>query len=265
MRGCTLIGLAIGLAIGLVIGAGQAHARKPPGAVAGAVIVPGPERTAVDWSRGLITAVGAAAGDLRAPSAAVARVAARRKALEQARARLDARARALTLGARPVAEWVRDDARARARLERALDQAVELDVAHASDGSVVVTAGLGLEAIRLAVHGPPRPGPADRAALPTAILIDARKVMNAPILGMAVNTPAGPRAAPTVYYRSLAAARADTRLGDRVLELSAAKLGRAPDALEPTRPGKQARLQKFFDSLDQALETGTLVVIVIGK
>jgi hypothetical protein len=253
------------------IHATTAEARgKAANTVPNAVIVPGPERTAIDWSRGLITAVGAAAGDLRAPSPAIARVAAKRKALDQARARLDSRARALTLGTRPVAEHIENNAPARARLERALQHVVELDVSYGSDGSVVVTAGLPLEAIRLAVHGPPRPAPAEREnSLPTAVIIDARKVMNTPILGVALNTPAGPRAAPTVFYRSVKAARADARLGQRAISLTAARLDKADAVLQVTAPGKKKGdvidSLVSLDSLDQALETGALVVIVIGK
>lgn len=228
---------------------------------------PGPERTAIDWSRGLITAVGAAAGDLRAPSPAIARVAAKRKALDQARAGLDARARALTLGGKTVAEHLENNDQARARLEQALEHLVELDISYGSDGSVVVTAGLPLEAVRVAVHGPSRPGPAEPGTtLPTAVIIDARKVMNTPMLGVAVNTPAGPRAAPTVFYRSIKAARADSRLGPRVVELTARSMDKAGAALHVAARGKnKGDAGDSSDSLDRALETGALVVIVIGK
>src|SRR5687767_10233649 len=64
---------------------------------AGAVVMAlGPDAR-VDWTRGLLVATGAAAGDLRAPSPEVARVKAERQARDAARTRLRRAARDLHL------------------------------------------------------------------------------------------------------------------------------------------------------------------------
>ena len=51
----------------------------------------------IDWTRGLVIAVGAAPGDIRAPSPDLARVGAERRARAQAQARLLVAARALPI------------------------------------------------------------------------------------------------------------------------------------------------------------------------
>lgn len=244
---------------------GAAGDRPHTPAGADRVVDRGRERDAIDWTRGLIIAVGASAADLRAPSPAVARVAALRKAREQAKARLMAQASTIMLHGQTLAEHMGHRAQIKKRLEHAVDQAVELDVEHASDGSVVMTAGLPLEAVRLAVRpDDAKPPAAIRKNTATTILVDARGVLAHPALGIEIITSKGPMAGPTVFHAQPKAARADARLGDRVIEARAKKL-----VHEQGRPGLQLELQGKAraspDDVARALETGALILIVIGK
>lgn len=219
------------------------------------VIEPRPERGAIDWTRGLITAMGAAAADLRAPSPDVARVTAERRAMDQARARLRESALSLTVGGVAVAERARD-ADVAARLARALERALTLDVAYGSDGSAVVTAALPLEQVRHAVLGVPRARAA--ADAPTAIIIDARKHLRRPVLGLTVAAGDAQGRGPAVFHRSLDAAARDVRLGERVVRARARALAGGAD-------GPRLELEARDQDVATALETGALLVIVIAK
>ena len=240
---------------------GNAGAARTP--IKGSVI----ERAArqavtIDWTRGLLIATGAATGDLRAPSPAIARVSALRNARQQARDRLLARARALTLGDAAIAERADGDEEIAARLQKALESTLELSVDYGSDGSIVLTAGLSLEAVRLAVLGTPAPGRASDSA-PTAVLIDARRVMKRPVLGVEIEIPGARYAGPTVYYRDRARAAADPRSGARVLELRATKMAGARLIAAAKSPGRSSA--KTAEAIEAAAKAGALVIVVIGK
>lgn len=174
----------------------------------------------IDWTRGMIIAAGAAAADLRAPSPRVARVKATREARTSAHERLMRRARALQLGARSVGAHADADGTVRTRLETAVDRALQLSIDYASDGSVVMTAGLPLEAVRVAVSGASTRAVQARSEA-TAVIVDARSVLARPRLGLPVTTPAGAYTGPTVYHRTLEAALADKRAGNRVIAVLA--------------------------------------------
>lgn len=213
--------------------------------------------TTVDWSRGLIIARGAAAGDVRAPSPSVARVAARRRATEQARNRLIERAQTLVLDAKTIAKHARADKQVAKRLRQSAQQALELGMDYGSDGSMVATVGLPLEAVRSAVHGPTRvTRAADQA--PTAIVVDARRVMNRPILGVELASLSARYVGPAVFYRSLTRALADPRAGQRIVQVRAKK--RSGARLVMSAPAAAAR-----SHVEAAARAGALLIIVIGK
>ncbi len=173
----------------------------------------------IDWSLGVARARGASAGDLRAPSAAVARVGAERTARATARELLGHTAAALTLADGRTVEDATKDSAAAARLDAVLGETHLFHADYGTDGSVVVSEQLPLEAVRLAVVGAPAP-PADTDG-PTAVLIDARKALDGPILGLTLESGGERYAGPTIFYRATADARSDARLGDRVVEASA--------------------------------------------
>ncbi len=174
----------------------------------------------IDWSLGVARARGASAGDLRAPSAAVARVGAERTARATARELLVHTAAGLVLAdGRAVEAATGNDAAATARLEAALDQTRLAHADYGTDGSVVVAEELPLEAVRLAVAGAPAPPPEPDG--PTAVLVDARKALDGPVLGLSLSAGGERYAGPTIFYRDAAAARADVRLGERVEEARA--------------------------------------------
>ena len=222
---------------------------------------------AVDWTRGMILAVGAATGDLRAPSPAIARLTAQRRARAQAHERLLARASALQVDDQTIAVHARDEQVA-ARLRDAVDHAIDVAIDHGSDGSIVLTAGLPLEAVRLAVTGiPTSTVAASRPARkpPTAILIDARGVLEQPALGLQIEVDGTSYAGPAVFYRELGRARLDSRAGERVIR------GRATgkrDSRLLLATGKAAGKNAggvSGASIEAAATAGALVIIVIGK
>jgi len=102
----------------------------------------------VDWAVGRIAVTAAAAADLRAPSPAIARVAAERTARGRARAALLEAARALpwaaggTLGAHAD-----QDPEAEKALAAAVDGATTEELRLQSDGSVVVRIAASLDAL----------------------------------------------------------------------------------------------------------------------
>lgn len=239
------------------LGPGVLHA-APPAAAEHAVVEPGPDQGAIDWTRGLLIAVGAAPGDIRAPSPDLARVGAERHARAQARERLRARAEALTMGERSVADWAAADRAVAERLAWAVDRALDLDIDYGSDGSVMVTAGLPLEAVRLAVRGVPAL-PAEAAAAPadgpTAIVVDARKVLRAPALGLELARGNVTHAGPVVFHRHPGRAAADPRVGPRPVRARAEALADGRLVLAGLSP----------ETLKAANSAGALVIVILGK
>ena len=234
-----------------------AEARPPSGAAAaadaaappGALVVPVGSDARIDWTRGLLIATGAAAGDLRAPSSELARVKAERQARDAARARLEKLARDLALADGKKLGGALGG-KGSARLERALAQLIDQRIEHASDGSVVLEAALPLEAARAAVFGAGEPAAPGSEKHPTAIVIEAGRHMKRPALG--VKLAAGPEkyAGPTVF-----AARQDA-------------VGREALGLRPVRARatgyRGGALQLDDDDagkVKQAREAGALVVV----
>lgn len=203
----------------------------------------------IDWSLGVARARGASAGDLRAPSAAVARVGAERTARASAREQLSAAAAALTLADGRTVEDATKEPAAAARLDAILDQTSLFHADYGTDGSVVVAEQLPLEAVRLAVVGAPAPPPDPDG--PTAVLVDARKALEGPVLGLTLASGGERYAGPTIFYRGTTAARGDARLGDRVVEARAT--ARDGDTLTLADGADVAKLRR----------AGALVVVLL--
>ena len=161
-----------------VIRAASAQPRTAPAPAAlTASVAPG---VTIDWTRGVVIARGVGPADRHAPEPAVARVAAERRAIDQARSRLAA---ALDLVPR-TGPALTADARVALTREVALAPIVDRDLG--TDGSVTVELGLGLEAVRQAATGPRRltPGGDDGAA--AVIVVDARATAVRPAVGLAI-------------------------------------------------------------------------------
>lgn len=203
--------LAVGVALGAALALASATAGVQPRHVVQALAA----RGEVDWTRGVVLAVGAAGADLRAPSPDVARIGAERAARQRARDGLLEHARGLAMaGGGSVGEHVDGDASARDRLARAVDRAADEAVDYGSDGSVVVTLALPIEAVRSALAGPMAPPSGEG---PSAVVVDARRVMTQPALGVRVADYAGP----VVFHLDAKTAGRDARAGDRVARVKA--------------------------------------------
>jgi hypothetical protein len=202
----------------------------------------------IDWTRGLAVASGAAAADLRARTPEVARVGAERRARERALDKLEVLARDVPLAdGRTVGEAIAGNEVAAARLSRALAEAIDVDIDYGTDGSVVASLGLPLEAIRLALRGPIEP---PRGPGPTGVVVAAAGQLDAPALGFELRAGDESYAPPMVFARG--AARADRRLGEEVViaRLHAAEGGTLVVDLAP-------------EVLARARAAGALVVITL--
>jgi hypothetical protein len=211
----------------------------------------------IDWARGLVVARGAAAGDLRAPSAAVARVGAERAARADARERLQLLARDVPLASGgDVGAAVAADAAAGRRLAAAVDRALDLQIDYASDGSVLLEAGLPIEAVRAAVYGADPAAAGVEAGDPpvTALVIDARRLRRGPAVGLRLEAGSESYRGPTVFAASLDLAGRDPRAGaHRVSAVATAHAGGALTIdLDPR-------------TLAAARRAGALVVVVTRK
>jgi hypothetical protein len=238
----------VAIALGLVVvGAFASSGSAAP------VVESAKGRARIDWTRGQIIAVGAAAGDLRAPSAAVARVKARRIAGKRARTRLKALAAGVTLaGGGTVADKLSANAAATRRLDAAVARARELDLRYGSDGSVTATLALPLEAVRLALAGAPRPA---RAGGPTAVIVQAPAGLTVPRLGLALGAGAERYIGPVVFHRGTASATTDSRLGKRIVRAGAASL----------RSGVLQLTGIDAAKLGAARKAGALIVVVLPE
>jgi hypothetical protein len=244
-------------AVGVALLLGLLAAPVAAGSRPSSVLVPIEHGGAIDWTRGLITAVGAAPGDIRSPSPGLARVGAERRARAQAQERLLAAARALRLEEQLVGAWADADPAVGKRLAGAVARALDLTVDYGSDGSVVLTAGLPLEAVRLAVRGAgvEEVTPGARAGdRPTSLIVDARGVLDAPVLGARVVAGAVEYAGPVVFHRQAGAAAADARRGARPVRgrARAAEAGRLVVDLAPA-------------VVTAANSARALVIVIIGK
>ncbi len=205
----------------------------------------------IDWTRGMITAQGAAAGDLRAPSPAIARVAAERRAKRAAGARLTRMVGRLSTAGGVVVGT--GSGAAKARLERAAAAARVLSIEYGSDGSVLASLGLPIEAVRVALFGVAAAPSATKGA-PTALLVDARGIVSAPALGIELMAGGERYAAPTVFHRRLATASADPRVGAVPLQVRAVRY----------KDGRVVLGARFAARLAAARNAGALVVLVVG-
>lgn len=226
---------------------GDQHAAR------GALVVALGPGERIDWTRGLLVATGAAAGDLRAPSPELARVKAERQARDAARARLRRLARELPLAdGRALGAALQGEAEK--RFDRALAAVLDEQVEHGSDGSVVLAAALPLEAARAAAFGaspPPVPG-GERG--PTALVIEGGRHIKRPVLGLKLVAGKERYAGPTVF-----AVRGDAlgpeRLGARPVKLRAASFRGGALHLE----GDDAAAR-----LAEARAAGSLVIVEIA-
>jgi len=171
----------------------------------------------VDWSRGALLAPGAAPGDLRAPTPAMARTKAQRLARQRAQARLAAAALQLPVfGGGTLGERL---ASGRAGLDAAIAQATIASESLGSDGSSVVSLAVGLEAMRaLLVAGPEaatqtKAAKSDASVAVDSIVIDARGVELAPALGVTVVAEQARYIGPVLFFASRSEALADARVG----------------------------------------------------
>jgi hypothetical protein len=232
----------------------------------GALVVDRGAGARIDWTRGLVVARGAAAADLRAPSPQVARLAAERRARSAAQAHLRALARELRLAdGRTLAAALGKDPQAAARFDRALARSLDLAVDHTSDGSVVLSAGLPIEAIRAAASGPmdlPAGAGASASARtaagerPTALVVTAGTHLRRPAVGVILTAGSERYAGPTVFAVREAAVAAD-RLGARPRRLKAS--GGSGGSLELAGGAAAAR------QLADARAAGALVVILVAE
>ncbi len=231
----------------------------------GALVVDKGQGARIDWTRGLVVARGAAAADLRAPSPQVARLAAERRARSAAQARLRELARDLKLAdGRTLGAALSKDPAAAARFDRALARTLDLAIDHTSDGSVLLSAGLPIEAIRAAAAGPmdlptgagaSTTAKAAATALPTALVVSAGKHLAHPVVGVVLTAGGERYAGPTVFAGREQAIDA-ARLGARPLRLKAG--GGTGGSLELT--GDEAERQ-----LADGRAAGALVVIVVAE
>jgi hypothetical protein len=142
---------------------------------------------AIDWAKGVVTAEGIGIADRHAPNPAVARGTSRRGAEEAARVQL-----AKGLGALPVASGgtVADkakDAATKARVARAVAQAVAVVAQPETDGAWKVTMAVPIEAIRQAIEGGARQVAATGdVQAPVVTIVDG--VIGKPAIGWTVGT-----------------------------------------------------------------------------
>lgn len=174
----------------------------------------------------MVIATGAMAGDIRAPTPSVARVGAERGAREQAQARLLAGAKKLkTADGKTVGKLADGDKQIAARLERVAQQSIDLDIDYSSDGSVVLEAGLPIEAVRAAVYGADAPPEGAEDGAIAALVVDARKLRKLrPVIGLAVSAGGSRYRGPVVFSDDAKSIAGDARFAGTRTRVEAAKL-----------------------------------------
>jgi hypothetical protein len=171
----------------------------------------------VDWARGVITERAYGTADRRAPSPAVARVAAMREAEERATAALVVAARELPRASGgTVGEAADADPTVAAALEAAAASAIDVKTELLPNGSVRVERALAIESVRQAIAGPTALAAAASSTTGgepvTAIVVNARKLKVSPAVGIAVGDGSSTLELPSVFVRKAPAAK-DARLG----------------------------------------------------
>jgi hypothetical protein len=118
----------------------------------------------VDWARGLVIADAVGVADRHAPNPAVARGTSRRGAEEAAQKLLAARVAELPLASGGKVADAAKDKDVKARLERAVANAVTLAADPETDGAWKVTMAVPIEAVRQAITGTRALGEGDMGA-----------------------------------------------------------------------------------------------------
>lgn len=245
-------------AIAVAFAAALMVSQAAAGDQAAAVTESAGDAGSIDWTRGLLIERAAGAANIRAPSAAVARVESHREATKAARERLGARARALVMAdGTSVAAAEAANEQIAARLARAIERAVELRAVYSTDGSVMVWVALPLEAVRQAVSGPRVAAEGGHSPV-TAIIVDATAVASAPALGMSLALGAEIYQGPTVFVATVQAASTDARLGVRSVSVAAERLENGVLHLV----GSTALDER---DLAESRATGALVLVVLGR
>jgi hypothetical protein len=159
--------------------------RITPASIAVIAVLAGSARAdvAVDWAKGLVTANGVGIADRHAPNPAVARGTSRRSAEEAARAQLaKGLAKLPVAGGGTVGEHA--TAEAKARLERAVADAIAVAAEPQTDGAWTVTMAVPIEAIRQALDAGPRAVGKDGDKPPAIVIVDG--VTAKPAIGWTV-------------------------------------------------------------------------------
>jgi hypothetical protein len=147
------------------------------------LLLAGTAQADVDWAKGLVTAQGVGIADRHAPNPAVARGTSRRAAEDAARAQL-----AKSVGALPVAGGgtvasKAKDQEIKARIDRAVAQAISVAAQPETDGAWTVTMAVPIEALRQALAGGPRATTGDDVKAPAVVIVDGVKAK--PAIGWA--------------------------------------------------------------------------------
>jgi hypothetical protein len=181
-------------------------------ALAGLVVTAG--GVTIDWSAGTLRVHAGAPGSLRAPSPQIARAQAERLAKRRGAERLLAAFERLpVVGGGTVRDRLERDAAQRKRLERLLESPSAEGAEYASDGGVELAVRVSLDDLAGALESEPKP--ADDEEAPDAAARPERKVRGARILLVKRGEPAVVPGAAVRFYKTLAEAKRDDRLGPK--------------------------------------------------
>lgn len=139
------------------------------------VILAGTAHADVDWASGLVTANGVGIADRHAPNPAVARGTSRRAAEDAAKAQLAKAILALPVAGGGTAATKAKDPDTKARLDRAVAQAISVTAQPETDGAWTVTMAVPIEALRQALDTGPRATTGDDAKAPAVVIVDGVK------------------------------------------------------------------------------------------
>jgi len=149
----------------------------------------------VDWARALVIADGIGVADRHAPSPAVARGTSRRAAEDAAKKQIAAKLAELPVAAGGRVGEAKDGDR-KARLARAIDDAITLAAEPETDGAWRVTMAVPIEGIRQAMAGPREVG-ADGDHGPQVVVVEG--VNAKPAVGWKI----GALEAPTLWVSAI--------------------------------------------------------------
>ncbi len=126
---------------------------------------------AIDWATGIVTAEGLGIADRHAPNPSVARGTSRRGAEEAAKKELAASVAQLGLADGGTVRKLVAPA-IKARLDRAVAQAIAVAAQPETDGAWRVTMGVPIEAVRQAIEGGPRVSDGDGDRGPAVVVVE---------------------------------------------------------------------------------------------